>query len=341
VQLAGARWVHPNGGAAGFYRYALDDDGIARLAGAVATLSAEERLSLVGNQWVLVKAGIGSAGSFMALLEGFHGEDDRAVLDAVLERLSWLEAHALEDPARPAFARLVERTFRPRLDTLGWEPAAGETADERMKRATVIAALGRLARLDEVRAEARRRLERYLDERSTLDPNLVPVVVGLAARGGDAALYERYLERKRTSATDDPEEEERFLFGLTSFEDPALVERTLALTFTDDVRPQDRAFVLARLLGVRHARLAAWRFVRDHWDTRILTMDPMLRQYVIRGMAQLTPASIADDVGTFLDRHVTDDTRETTAQAHEQLRIDAAASRRVAAELTTFLTLAA
>jgi puromycin-sensitive aminopeptidase len=338
VQLAGARWVHPNGGAAGFYRYALDDDGIARLAGAVATLSAEERLSLVGNQWVLVKAGIGSAGSFMALLEGFHAEDDRAVLDAVLERLSWLEAHALDDTARPAFARLVERTFRPRLDVLGWEPAAGETADERMKRATVIAALGRLARLDEVRAEARRRLERYLDERSTLDPNLVPVVVGLAARGGDAALYERYLERKRTSATDDPEEEERFLFGLTSFEDAALVERTLALTFTDDVRPQDRAFVLARLLGVCHARLATWRFVRDHWDTRILTMDPMLRQYVIRGMAQLTPAAIADDVGTFLDRHVTDDTRETTAQAREQLRIDAAASRRVAAELTTFLT---
>jgi hypothetical protein len=206
-----------------------------------------------------------------------------------------------------------------------------------MKRATVIAALGRLARIDEVRAEARRRLERYLEDRATLDPNLVPVVVGLAARGGDAALYERYLERKRTSATDDPEEEERFLFGLTGFENPALVERTLALTFTDDVRAQDRAFVLSRLLGVRHARLPAWHFVRDHWDARILTMDPMLRQYVIRGMAALTPPSIADEVGAFLERHVTDDTRETTAQAREQLRIDAAASRRIAGELGAWL----
>ncbi|HEY2385726.1 MAG TPA: M1 family metallopeptidase [Candidatus Binatia bacterium] len=337
VAIAGARWVHPNGGAAGFYRYALDEDGIARLARAMEALSAEERLSLVGNQWVLVKAGVGGAGSFMTLLDGFRGEDDRAVLDAVLERLSWLETHALDDDARPAFARLVERTFRPRLDVLGWEPAAGESADERMKRATVIAALGRLARLDDVRAEARRRLERYLQDRATLDPNLVPVVVGLAARGGDAALYERYLARKRTSATDDPEEEERFLFGLTGFEDPALVERTLALTFTDDVRPQDRAFVLARLLGVRHARLTAWRFVRDHWGARILTMDPMLRQYVIRGMAALTPASIADEVGAFLDHHVTDDTRETTAQAREQLRIDAAASRRIAGEVGAWL----
>ncbi len=274
VTVAGARWIHPNGGAAGFYRYALDDDGIARLAGAVDTLSAEERLSLVGNQWVLVKAGVGGMRAFMTLLDGFHREDDRAVLDAVVERLSWLESHALDDATRPAFARLVERMFHHRLDALGWAPGAGETADERMKRATVIAALGRLARMETVRTEARRRLERYLDERSTLDPNLVPVVVGLAARAGDAPLYDRYLARKRSSATDDPEEEERFLYGLTSFEDPALVERTLTLTFTDDVRPQDRAFVLARLLGARHARFAAWRFVRDHWDTCILTMDP-------------------------------------------------------------------
>jgi len=337
VTIPGARWVHPNGGAAGFYRYALDDDGIARLARAMHALSAEERLSLVGNQWVLVKAGVGGAGSFLTLLDGFRDEDDRAVLDAVVERLSWIETHALDDAARPAFAGLVERTFRPRLDALGWEPSGGESADERMKRATVIAALGRLARLDEVRAEARRRLERYLEDRATLDPNLVPVVVGLAARGGDTALYERYLERKRTSATDDPEEEERFLFGLTGFEEPVLVDRTLALTFTDDVRPQDRAFVLARLLGLRHARLAAWHFVRDHWDARILTMDPMLRQYVIRGMAALTPASTAAEVGAFLERHVTDDTRETTAQAREQLRIDAAASRRIAGELGAWL----
>src|SRR5258708_37705395 len=104
----------------------------------------------------------------------------------------------------------------PRLDRLGWDPRPGETADNRMKRATVIGALGRLARLDGVRAEARRRLERYLQDRTTLDPNLVAVVVGLAARGGDPALYGRYVARQRSSGTDAPEEEERFLFGLTS-----------------------------------------------------------------------------------------------------------------------------
>jgi hypothetical protein len=66
-------------------------------------------------------------------------------------------------------------------------------------------------------------------------------------------------------------------------------------------------------------------------------MDPMLRQYVIRGMAALTPPEIAGDVDEFLAAHVTDETRETTAQAREQLRIDAAACRRMAPELAAAL----
>ena len=336
ITLPGARWLYPNAAGAGFYRFALDDAAIAALSTRLQqALGPEERLNLIGNQWALIKAGIASISQFITILEGYRGETDRAVLEAIAERLAWLETHALEDAARPAFARLVEDLFAASFEALGWEPRRDESSDERMKRAAVIGALGRLARSPAVIAEAPRRLARYFDDRDALDPNLVPTVAHLAARGGDAALYEQFLARKRAS-TQDPEEEERFLFGLASFEDPALIARTLDLTFTDDVRPQDRAFVIARLLGGRASRLTAWQFVRDGWDTRILTMDPMLRQYVIRGMAALTP--VAREVGQFLAEHVTDETRETTAQAREQLRIDAAAAARIRGELSRALT---
>ncbi|MCC6848210.1 MAG: M1 family metallopeptidase [Deltaproteobacteria bacterium] len=338
VTLAGARWVFPNGGGAGFYRFALDDAAIDRLAGAIATgLAPEERLNLVGNQWTLVKAGIGSVAGFVTLVRGFAGEPDRAVLEAIAQRLAWLDTHVLADAGRARFTALVRTIFDAELAALGWHSRPGEPVDLRVKRAVVIGALGGLARDPAVLAEARTRLERYLADRAALEPNLVPVVANLAARDGDAALYERFLDRKRTSAAHDPEEEERFLHALAAFEDPALVERTLALTFTDEVRPQDRAFVLSRLLGGRTSRLAAWRFVRDGWDARILAMDPMLRQYVIRGLAMLTAPEIAEAVGAFLAAHVTDDTRETTAQAREQLRIDAAAVLRLGPELTAAL----
>ena len=334
VTFSGASWVFPNGGGAGFYRFALDGTAIERLAGAIATgLAPEERLNLVGNQWTLVKTGIGTVAGFLTLVRGFVGEQDRAVLEAISQRLAWLENNVLAESDRPGFAALVQALFGPELAALGWDPRPGEPVDLRVKRAVVIGALGNLARDAGVVAEARTRLERYLVDRSTLEPNLVPVVANLVARDGDSALYERFLERKRASAADDPEEEERFLYALASFEAPALVERTLALTFSDDVRPQDRAFVLSRMLGARASRHAAWAFVRDGWNERILPMDPMLRQYVIRGMSMLTPAALAGPVGEFLATHVTDETRETTAQAREQLRIDAAAVVRLGPEL--------
>src|SRR5262249_26700969 len=92
VSLAGATWIYPNGGGAGFYRFALDDDAITRLAAALATgLAPEERLNLIGNQWALLKAGAGSIKAFLTSMHGFAGEQDRAVLEAISQRLAWLE----------------------------------------------------------------------------------------------------------------------------------------------------------------------------------------------------------------------------------------------------------
>jgi puromycin-sensitive aminopeptidase len=337
VTLRNARWFYPNGDGSGFYRFVMDDASLERLTAAMgAALNPQERLALVGNQWALVKAGKAPIAQFLALLDGLRGEIDRAVLGAVTERLDWLGTHLVDDDARPRFQPLVVALFQAQLEELGWEPKPEESADDRQRRAIVISALGDLARRPPVLAEARERLERYLRDRGSLDPNLVSVVIGLAALRGDATLYERYLSCKRAAVTD-PEEEQRFLFGLTAFEDAALIERTLALTLTDEVRPQDRAHVYARLLGERASRLFAWAFVRTRWDELTRQMDPMLQQNLVRALAQLTPRPIADEVHAFLRPRVTEETRETVQQALEQLALDSAACARLTPEVTAWL----
>jgi puromycin-sensitive aminopeptidase len=329
--------VYPNAAGAGFYRFALDDGALAALAEvAQSVLDPQERLALVGNQWALVKAGKAPVAQFFTLLGGFRAETDRAVLSEITERLSWLETHVLRDEARPAFASFVTRFYSPQMEKLGWAPGAGESTDDRMRRATVIAALGRLARSASIADEARRRLDRYLEDRSTLDPNLASVVADLAGRAGDAALYARFLDRKRASASD-PEEEQRFLFGLASFESPGLIERTIALVLTEDVRPQDRAHMLARLLAARSSRLAAWEFVRARWEDLIARMDPMLQQNLVRALVHLTPEPAASEVLGFLPARACDETRETIAQVVEQLSIDSAACTRLAPALAEVL----
>jgi len=337
VRLPEARWFYPNGDGAGFYRFALDDRAIASLSETLQdALNAQERLDLIGNQWALVKAGAADVGQFFRLLDGFRTESDRAVVAAITDRLSWLEAHALDETARPRFERFVADFYAPQLEELGWDSSPTDSTDDRIRRATVIGALGQLACLSDVGAEARTRLEKYFRDPASLDPNMASVVVGIGARGGDQELYDRYLERKR-SAAGDPEEEQRFLFGLTAFEDENLIRRTLDLSLTDDVRPQDRAHLLARLLGSSRSRTAGWSFVRDRWADITRSMDPMLQQNVVRGLAQLTPEPIAKEVCAFLPRHATDETQETVAQALEQLTIDVAACMRMTAEVSRSL----
>lgn len=338
LALPDADWFFPNAEGAGFYRFALDAASLDRLiAVAQDVLTPAERLTLVGNQWALLKAGHADAGSFLRLVAGLHAESDRAVLSAITERLYWLATHVVDEAAQPAFERFAAAWFAPRFAALGWEPNAGESADDRLRRATTIAALGELANDATVVAEARRRLERYLVDPASVDPNLASALVTIAARHGDAALYERFLERKR-AATSDPEEEQRFLFGLTAFEDPALVDRALAMTLSDEVRPQDRAHLFARLLGTRASRTAAWAFVRDRWNDLTAGLDPMLQQNIVRALAQLTPAPLAAEVLAFLPPRASDETRETVAQTLEQLAIDSAAVQRLTPALGAALT---
>jgi puromycin-sensitive aminopeptidase len=338
VSLHSARWYFPNGGASGFYRFTMDDASLQALAGELqVVLAAHERLMLLDNQWTLLRAGVVGIDQYLHVLDGFRQETDRAVIAAVAEHLGWLGLHVVADDVRPHFERFVEAYYQPLLDALGWDPRPEEAADERMKRATVIGALGITARSHPVRDEARRRLERYFTDRAAVDPNLVSVVVGIAARDGDAALYERYLERKR-SASQDPEEEQRFLLALAAFEPAELIERTLQMVTSTEVRAQDRTFLLAGLLGRRAARLRAWAFVRDRWPELITLMDPMLLQNLIRALAQLTAEPTASQVRAFLQPRATDETRETIAQVTEHLAIDAATVQRLAPALAAALT---
>ena len=115
------------------------------------------------------------------------------------------------------------------------------------------------------------------------------------------------------------------------------MQRSLELSLTDDVRPQDRTHVLARLLGSRTSRIAAWTFARDRWADLTNQMDPMLQQGAIRGLAQVIVEPAVSEIRSFLSRRVTDETRETVAQVVEQLAIDAAACSRLSPEVTSVL----
>jgi puromycin-sensitive aminopeptidase len=336
VQLPGARWFFPNGGGRGFYRFrfasAFEGD---RLDAGIAHLAAEERLALVDNLWAIARHGKATLAMFLARLETLRGEDDRAVLAAIGDSLSWLGNYAVRDATERPFARLVDELYRPILDAAGWTARDGDDTDVREKRTRAIAMLGFHARASDVRDEAQRRVRDHLEGRERLNPDVAGTVVAVAATVGDKGLWDRYVARMQQAQASDTQEEARFRQGLIYFEDPELAERTAEAIFSPLIRVQDRGLMLIPMMQSRRTRLAAWKAVRKHWDADIAGTDlaPLLKQGYVTAVSQLTQRGLVDEAAAFLEAKRTPDIQETVAQSLERLRINTAAAERLADEL--------
>jgi puromycin-sensitive aminopeptidase len=334
VELPGATWYFPNGGGVGFYRYAFDDRSIALLAKEIARLTPEERLSLLDDQWALARANKATVGQVLSLVAGLKGEDDDLyVLRSVSEILAWLSHNVVHGATERPFRELVDATFRPQLEKLGWENREDDSSDEREKRQLVIVSLGHSAAAADVRTEARRRIGAHLDGTTRLQPDVAGPIASVAAIDGDAALYERYVARMREAQRTDPQEENRFRVALTDFRDPKIVARFASSIFTDLIRDQDRALLLFRMHGLAHAREAAFRTLQAAWDEYVTKMDPGGKQRATSAPGQLTPRTLVAEAAAFLSAKQTPDIKETVAQSIERMRIGSANAERMAGEL--------
>jgi puromycin-sensitive aminopeptidase len=336
IQLPGARWFFPNAGGRGFYRFrfasAFEGD---RLDAGIEHLAAEERLSLVDDLWAIARHGKATLAMFLARLETMRGEEDRAVLAAIGDSLSWLGNYAVRDATERPFARLVDDLYRPILEAAGWTARDEDDTDVREKRTRAIGMLGFHARAKDVRDEAHRRVRDHLEGRERLHPDVAGTVIAVAGTVGDNALWDRYVARMQQAQASDTQEEARFRQGLIFFEDPELAQRTAEAIFSPLIRQQDRGLMLIPMMQSRRTRLAAWNAVRAHWDSDVAGTDmaPLLKQGYVTAVSQLTQRGLAEAAAAFLEAKRTPDIQETVAQSLERLRTNTAAAERLAAEL--------
>src|SRR5207249_1741639 len=200
-------------------------------------------------QWALVRAGRATIDGFLDVADALGDETDYDVLDGLGGALGVIDEQIVApgSPLQERFRRWLAGRFGPQLERLGWHVASDEDDATRLRRAALVRLVGGIAEAPDVLSAARKRLERYLADRSALDPNLADPVVSLAARTGDEALYESYREVVAAATT--PQERRRFLLYLASFRTPATLERTLAAIETPEIPTQDVAFILMRLLS--------------------------------------------------------------------------------------------
>jgi aminopeptidase N len=341
VELDGERtprWYFGNAGAGGFYRVRHDPKTTAALLAELpVALTAVERLALVGDQWALVRSGASTVESFLAVPNVLGDEPDADVLDGIAGPLSVLDDQVV-DPGSLAQAALrswIAEVFGPAFRAAGWSPRPAEPDADRLRRSSLLRLVGLIAEDRSVAEAARERLDRYLADRSALEPNLADPVVSLAARTGDETLYERY--RGVVAGARTPQERRRFLLSLASFRDLGCIRRTLEAILAGEVPTQDVAFVLMRLFSNPAARESTWTFLTRNWAPLRERVPPLMISRLIESTPALREARYAREVARFFHAHPVPEAARALKQALELFRLNAELRRRAGRRLARWL----
>jgi len=283
----------------------------------------------------MARSGRHDIGLYLDLAAAFANDPTPEVAGEIAGRINAILAQVADPGQRPAFEAWIRKQFRPALDAIGITPKAGDTDDVNSLRGTLLLLL---SSDPEVQKQARAMVERYLDDPSSLPPTLVAPVVTVAAIGGDAALYERYLAKMNASAAT-PEEFYRFFNALAAFPTPELRARTLEFALSDRVRTQDTPVLLSQLLGSPGSRDATWEYLKSHWDVVSKKVGGFLGMPAIAGAlgAYCSPEK-SDDIKAFFAAHPAPDAARTLQQTYERIATCVAVDQRQSAAFTKWLT---
>ena len=179
--------------------------------------------------------------------------------------LTFIDEQLLPDSARADFAHFVAALLLPSHESIGFDARPDEDEDTRQLRAQLVDLLGRVGKVPEVLDAADRAVQSYLAGERPRDAVLTPILLRLAARHGDGALFRKFLLRLQLTRA--PDEQRRYLDALAAFAQPDPLRRTLELLLTAVVPPQDLIAVVATLMAQgRQSSTTVWQFMRQHFD---------------------------------------------------------------------------
>jgi alanyl aminopeptidase len=252
-------WLDPNGNESGYYRWSVPGSALVDLAAnAQKNLNARERIGFIANAGALLDAGLLRGDEYLRILSQFSSDTEPEVTQSQIEGLTKVRDTFVEKEDRPAFAAYVRQTLEPVLGRIGMRPKPGESDGVTGLRPVLLQWLGDDGNDKAVQDFADSLGRVYRSNPGAIDGSLADVAVRLPATRGDAALYETYRQHLEQAKL--PVDRARWLTGMGSFYQDALVDSALAYALRGALRPQERGNLTRSLMEHKdnHPKLFAW-----------------------------------------------------------------------------------
>ena len=314
-----SKLVFPDSNALGYYRFDYDAAALRQLGNAVDTvLTPEERIALIGNEWALMRIGKHSVGDYLALGAQLKNTPGAILLSAFGQHLNVISDYLVTDADRPAFQAWLRAQFSPVLQQLGYSGRPSDTPLDKQKRAYLFEGLGNDANDPEVIQQAKVMMQQYIKDPSSVDGTLAHAVIAVAARHGDAALYNQFKEQMEKAKS--PEQYYGYFYGLSEFTQPQLTKQTLDSTLTPAVRGQD-LYILLPMLNNPASQNETWNFMRTNFDDLMKKTGGGLGGVgvFLYGAQSFCDAQKATEVKQFFEQHPFPGTERNQKEAIESI----------------------
>ena len=291
-----------NAGGLGYYRSTYPASVYAALVAQVASsLTPSERISLIGDQWAQVRANTAAIGDYLDLASAVKADPGAEVVDEAISGVNTAYTHiAASADERAGLSAWIRSTYAPVYAKLG-PPAESDSSNTRELRAELFGLLGHRGQDPAVLAQAREISARYLADPGSVEATLGQAALSVAARHGDAALFDQLQQVYETSTN--PEFQEGALRLLTQFENPALVQRSLDYALSGKVRNQDSIIQFAIALRIDENRDRAWKYIQDNWEKVQTQLTPEMGGFLVRSTGNFCSADARASVEKFFAAH--------------------------------------
>ncbi len=282
IELHGVDHLKFNKGESGFYRTVYNATHLQNLAEQIRKghLQPLDRLGILGDVFDTAKAGYTNTVDALHLLESFDNEDDNAVWDIMATNLASVRVVMNDESLREAMKPYVRKLVSKQQKRLGWERKPHESHFDSLLRPTIlgmaavadapdvtdkaIALFNDMEHPEDVPTELRSSGTRTNLRNGAVDPDMRSIVYGTAARHGGQKEFDKLLALHNASSSS--EERLNLCAALCGFKQPKIIDQTLALINTEQVRLQDVAYWLAYSFSNRFAHQKTWDWVIKHWD---------------------------------------------------------------------------
>jgi hypothetical protein len=168
------------------------------------------------------------------------------------------------------YHRFVQKSLKPLLGEISWQPVKSETDDARLQRLTLATLAANAGEDPRLIQEAKRLALAWVDDRHAVPPDEAESILGVAGRYADSSLFGTLTSAARKAI--DASDKRQLLSALGSCKDTALAQQTLEALVNRTFEPIDSVTLLMGLSGHIETRAFTYDFIKHHYDSVVAAL---------------------------------------------------------------------